>query len=126
MTVAVGVGLMEFPFASAAAYWRWIDMCEAGGIDSMWQTDRLVSREPILECMCRTDFVVETLAGIQIVVHPIYACVLEFHCLLRLQQSQTTTDVQAVLILDLTHNTRDMIDFTICRTATAGDNTICA
>ena len=51
MTVAVGVGLMEFPFSSAAAYWRWIDMCEAGGIDSMWQTDRLISREPILECM---------------------------------------------------------------------------
>ena len=51
MTVAVGVGLMEFPFSSAATYWRWIDMCEAGGIDSMWQTDRLVSREPILECM---------------------------------------------------------------------------
>jgi probable F420-dependent oxidoreductase len=26
-------------------------MCEAGGIDSIWQTDRLVSRTPILECM---------------------------------------------------------------------------
>lgn len=51
MTVAIGVGLMDFPFSGAAAYWRWIDMCEAGGIDSMWQTDRLVSREPILECM---------------------------------------------------------------------------
>ena len=51
MTVAIGVGLMDFPFSGAAAYWRWIDLCEAGGIDSMWQTDRVVSREPILECM---------------------------------------------------------------------------
>src|SRR5260370_6854298 len=42
---------MEFPFSGAADYWRWVDLCEAGGIDSLWQTDRLVSRQPILECM---------------------------------------------------------------------------
>jgi probable F420-dependent oxidoreductase len=51
MTVAVGLGLMEFPFAGAGDYWRWIDLCEQGGVDSIWQTDRLVSRQPILECM---------------------------------------------------------------------------
>jgi probable F420-dependent oxidoreductase len=50
-SVAVGLGLMEFPFSGTAAYWRWIDLCEAGGVDSVWQTDRLISREPILECM---------------------------------------------------------------------------
>ncbi len=50
-SIAVGLGLMEFPFSGAAAYWRWVDLCEAGGVDSLWQTDRLVSREPILECM---------------------------------------------------------------------------
>src|SRR5205814_1336771 len=49
--VAIGVGLMEFPFSGAAAYWRWVDLCEAGGIDSIWQTDRLVSPLPFLECM---------------------------------------------------------------------------
>ena len=49
--VAIGLGLMEFPFAGVAGFWRWVDMCEAGGIDSLWQTDRMVSREPILECM---------------------------------------------------------------------------
>jgi probable F420-dependent oxidoreductase len=49
--IAVGLGLMEFPFADARGYWRFIDMCEAGGVDSLWQTDRLVSRQPILECM---------------------------------------------------------------------------
>src|SRR5438445_11243428 len=49
--VAIGLGLMEFPFAGVAGFWRWVDLCEAGGIDSLWQTDRMVSREPILECM---------------------------------------------------------------------------
>ena len=51
MSVGVGLGLTEFPFAGAADYWRWVDLCEAGGVDSLWQTDRLVSRQPILECM---------------------------------------------------------------------------
>ncbi len=51
MSVAVGLGLMEFPFARASEFWRWIDLCEQGGIDSFWQTDRVVSRQPILECM---------------------------------------------------------------------------
>ncbi len=49
--VAIGLGLMEFPFDSVAGYWRWVDLCEAGGVDLLWQTDRLISREPILECM---------------------------------------------------------------------------
>jgi probable F420-dependent oxidoreductase len=49
--VAVGMGIMEFPFSGAAAYWRWVDMLEAGGVDSLWQTDRLVSPTPFLECM---------------------------------------------------------------------------
>ena len=50
-TVALGMGLMEFPFSGAPAFWRWVDMCEAGGVDSIWQTDRLISTQPILECM---------------------------------------------------------------------------
>ena len=50
-TIAVGLGITEFPFSGASAFWRWVDLCEQGGIDSLWQTDRLVSREPILECM---------------------------------------------------------------------------
>src|SRR5258705_4002626 len=51
MSIAVGVGLMELPFSGAKDYWRWVDLCEAGGVDSLWQTDRLLSREPMLECM---------------------------------------------------------------------------
>ena len=49
--IAVGVGLMEYPFESVEGFWRWVDLCEDGGIDSIWQTDRLISRSPILECM---------------------------------------------------------------------------
>lgn len=51
MAVAIGLGLMEFPFSDARTWWRWVDLCEAGGADSLWQTDRLISKEPILECM---------------------------------------------------------------------------
>src|SRR5437660_5840724 len=49
--VAIGLGLMEFPCAGAADDCGSVGMCEAGGVDSIWQTDRLVSRTPILECM---------------------------------------------------------------------------
>ena len=59
MSVAIGLGLMDFPFAGAGDYWRWVDLCEAGGVDSIWQTDRLVSSTPILECMA----VMAALAG---------------------------------------------------------------
>jgi probable F420-dependent oxidoreductase len=51
MTIGIGLGLMEFPFSGARDYWRWVDLCEEGGVDSIWQTDRLLSREPMLECM---------------------------------------------------------------------------
>lgn len=59
MAVAAGLGLMEFPFSDARAWWRWVDLCEGGGVDSLWQTDRLISKEPILECMA----VMAALAG---------------------------------------------------------------
>ena len=50
-SIAAGIGIQDFPFSSTAGYWRWVDLCEAGGIDSIWQTDRVISREPFLECM---------------------------------------------------------------------------
>lgn len=50
-TIAAGIGLMEFPFRTASGFWRWVDLCEQGGVDSLWQNDRLVSRTPVLECM---------------------------------------------------------------------------
>ena len=51
LKVAIGLGMTEFPFADAPEFWRWVDLCEHGGIDSLWQTDRIVSSTPILECM---------------------------------------------------------------------------
>ena len=42
---------MGFPFSGAEAYWRWIDLCEESGVDSIWQTDRLISSEPYLESL---------------------------------------------------------------------------
>jgi hypothetical protein len=51
MSVSIGLGLSEFPFASSAGFWCWVDLCEQGGVDSLWQTDRIVSRAPILESM---------------------------------------------------------------------------
>jgi probable F420-dependent oxidoreductase len=49
--IAVGIGIMEYPFQTADGFWRWVDLCEQGGLDSIWQTDRIVSRTPILESM---------------------------------------------------------------------------
>lgn len=51
MAIGVGIGLMECPFEDGAGFWRWVDMCEDGGVDSIWQTDRLISPHPMLECM---------------------------------------------------------------------------
>ena len=51
MSIAAGVGLSTYPFSSTDGFWQWIQMCEEGGVDSVWQTDTLVSKEPMLECM---------------------------------------------------------------------------
>lgn len=50
-TIAAGIGLAEYPFQTTSGFWRWVDLCEQGGVDSIWQNDRLVSRAPVLECM---------------------------------------------------------------------------
>ncbi|MPY75375.1 MAG: LLM class flavin-dependent oxidoreductase [Alphaproteobacteria bacterium] len=51
MAIGVGLGLAQFPFSDADAFWRWVDLCEADGIDSLWQTDRVLSSQPFLDCM---------------------------------------------------------------------------
>src|SRR6202158_4600379 len=50
-TLSVGMGIAGFPVADAGGFWRWVDLCEAGGVDSIWQSDRLVGTDPALECM---------------------------------------------------------------------------
>lgn len=51
MGVRVGLGLADFPFSDAKAFWRWVRLCEDGGVDSIWQSDRLVAAQPFLDCM---------------------------------------------------------------------------
>ena len=51
MPVRIGLGLSNFEFSGPDAFWRWIALCEAGGVDSIWQSDSLVSKMPFLECM---------------------------------------------------------------------------
>ena len=51
MKVRVGLGLANFPFSDARAFWRWIARCEESTVDSIWQTDRLVTPVPQLESM---------------------------------------------------------------------------
>lgn len=51
MTFNAGLGIGNFPFADGDGFWEWVDLCEAGGVGTLWQSDRLVGREPNLECM---------------------------------------------------------------------------
>lgn len=51
MSTGIGMGLARSPFASGEDYFRWALLCEESGIDSIWQTDRLVTRVPMLECI---------------------------------------------------------------------------
>ena len=51
MSVRIGLSMAAFPFSSPAGMWRWVEACEDSKVDSIWQTDRLISKSPILECM---------------------------------------------------------------------------
>jgi probable F420-dependent oxidoreductase len=50
MATRIGLGLIDWPFATADGYWRWVDLCEEAGADSLWQSDRL-SGTNSLECL---------------------------------------------------------------------------
>lgn len=51
MTVSAGLGVANFPFEDARGFRRWVDLCESGGVDSIWQSDRLIGTDPNLDCM---------------------------------------------------------------------------
>ena len=51
MTYSAGFGLGRFPFDDGAGFWDWVDLCEDGGVGTIWQSDRLVGTDPNLECM---------------------------------------------------------------------------
>ncbi|HEY5647179.1 MAG TPA: hypothetical protein VIS76_14610, partial [Pseudomonadales bacterium] len=51
MTISAGIGIANFPFADADAFWQWVDLCDAARVNSLWQSDRIIGTEPFLECM---------------------------------------------------------------------------
>ncbi|MFT4563969.1 MAG: putative F420-dependent oxidoreductase [Gammaproteobacteria bacterium] len=59
MSVRLGFGLANYPFDSPRSYFRWAEYLEASGVDSMWQSDRLVSSDSYLESLSA----LATLAG---------------------------------------------------------------
>ncbi len=51
MKVRLGIGISALPFASGRAFLDWADLCERSELDSIWQTDRLISPQPFLEAL---------------------------------------------------------------------------
>jgi probable F420-dependent oxidoreductase len=51
MTVSAGIGIANFAFDDARGFWRWVRLCDDGGVDSIWQSDRLIGTDASLECM---------------------------------------------------------------------------
>jgi len=49
--IGVGLGLGGFPFETIDEFRSWLDVCEDSKIDSIWHSDRVVSRDPALEPM---------------------------------------------------------------------------
>jgi len=49
VSIKIGLGMAGFPFSGPKAFLRWIDLLEARGVDSVWLSERLVSRQPVLE-----------------------------------------------------------------------------
>jgi len=48
MKARVGLGTTQFAFSEPRRYWAWVELLEAQGVDSLWQSDRLVSKQPHL------------------------------------------------------------------------------
>jgi len=49
MAVRVGVGVGRFVFDDVSGFRSWLDLCESSRIDSIWQSDRVISAEPFHE-----------------------------------------------------------------------------
>ncbi len=51
MGIGAGIGIANFTFDDARGFWRWVDLCDNGGVDSIWQSDRIIDGVPNLEAM---------------------------------------------------------------------------
>jgi probable F420-dependent oxidoreductase len=59
MAIRAGFMITSFPFDGPRSFFRWVEYLERQRIDSIWQSDRLVSTDPYLEAMST----MATLAG---------------------------------------------------------------
>ncbi len=51
MSIRIGIGALAHVFEDSDGFWRWVDVLEESGVDSLWQSDRLISKEVQLETM---------------------------------------------------------------------------
>lgn len=51
MSIGIGLGVTHFPFDHPRDFFRWAQLCETHQVDSLWQSDRLITRENHLEPM---------------------------------------------------------------------------
>ncbi len=51
MGIGAGIGIANFTFDDARGFWQWVDLCDSGGVDSIWQSDRIIGTDSNLECM---------------------------------------------------------------------------
>ena len=51
MGIQAGLGIANFTFDDARGFWQWVDLCDNGGVDSIWQSDRIIDSTPNLEVM---------------------------------------------------------------------------
>jgi len=51
MSVRIGLSLPNIAAQTPDIFWRWVQLCEQGGIDSLWQSDRLVTPDNQPEVM---------------------------------------------------------------------------
>ena len=59
MAIRAGFGISNFPFDAPRSWFEWVQLLERHKVDSVWQTDRLISVDPYLEAVS----VMATLAG---------------------------------------------------------------
>lgn len=51
MKIRIGFGLVNYPFEDGKGFFRWVEMLERNGVDSVWQSDRLISSDNYLESL---------------------------------------------------------------------------
>ena len=51
MAIRIGFGLLNYPFDDGAAFFRWVELLEKSRVDSVWQSDRLISTDNYLESL---------------------------------------------------------------------------